>query len=122
MGTEKQTLEELLKKHSASLKRLNSREAQKRLEFYGPNEITEKKKNPLLMFLGYFWGPIPWIIEIAAALSGVNHEWNDFAIISGLLVLNGVIGFWQENQADNAIESLRKKLLQRQGCSGTGNG
>ena len=50
---------------------LGEAEAQKRLVRYGPNEIEEKKVNPLLKFLSYFWGPIPWMIEIAVILSGV---------------------------------------------------
>jgi len=50
---------------------LTQAEAQKRLAQYGPNEIAEKKTNPFLKFLGYFWGPIPWMIEAAVILSGV---------------------------------------------------
>jgi hypothetical protein len=38
----------------------------------GPNEIEEKKTNPFLKFLTYFWGPIPWMIEAAVILSGVS--------------------------------------------------
>ncbi len=38
---------------------LTKAEAQKRLTQYGPNEIEEKKTNPFLKFLTYFWGPIP---------------------------------------------------------------
>jgi len=45
-------------------------EAQNRLARYGPNEIEEKKANPLLKLLTYFWGPIPWMIEAAVILSG----------------------------------------------------
>ena len=49
---------------------LTQAEAAKRLTKYGPNEIKEEKQNPLLKFLGYFWGPIPWMIEAAVILSG----------------------------------------------------
>ena len=48
---------------------LSQAEAQKRLTQYGPNEIEEKKTNPFLKFLTYFWGPIPWMIEAAVILS-----------------------------------------------------
>ncbi|MCB0923621.1 MAG: hypothetical protein KDB50_03605, partial [Mycobacterium sp.] len=41
---------------------LTRAEAAKRLIHYGPNEIAEQKINPLLKFLSYFWGPIPWMI------------------------------------------------------------
>ena len=62
---------ELLKKLESSLDGLSQVEAQKRLTQYGPNEIEEKKINPFLKFLTYFWGPIPWMIEGAVILSGV---------------------------------------------------
>ncbi len=41
---------------------LSEEEATKRLAQYGPNEIEDKRTNPLLKFLSYFWGPIPWMI------------------------------------------------------------
>ena len=60
---------------------LTQAEAQKRLTQYGPNEIEEKKTNLFLKFLSYFWGPIPWMIEVAVILSGVVRHWPDFFII-----------------------------------------
>jgi H+-transporting ATPase len=89
---------------------LSQAEAQKRLTQYGPNEIEEKKTNPFLKFLTYFWGPIPWMIEAAVILSAVARHWPDFAIILLLLVANAVVGFWEEHQAGNAIEALKAKL------------
>ncbi len=89
---------------------LTQAEAAKRLTQYGPNEITEKKTNPLLKFLSYFWGPIPWMIEMAVILSGVVRHWPDFGIILVLLVANAVVGFWEERQASNAIAALKAKL------------
>jgi H+-transporting ATPase len=89
---------------------LSQAEAQKRLTHYGFNEIEEKKTNPLLKFLTYFWGPIPWMIEAAVILSAVARHWPDFAIILLLLVANAVVGFWEEHQAGNAIEALKAKL------------
>ena len=89
---------------------LSQAEAQKRLAQYGPNEIEEKKTNQFLKFLTYFWGPIPWMIEIAVILSGVVRHWPDFFIILLLLVANAVVGFWEEHQAGNAIAALKAKL------------
>jgi H+-transporting ATPase len=91
-------------------KGLSDEDAAKRLKEFGYNQITEKKTSPFLKFLGYFWGPIPWMIEVAAILSAVIRHWEDFWIIFALLVLNAIIGFWQEHKADNAIELLKKKL------------
>jgi H+-transporting ATPase len=101
---------ELLKKLDSSTEGLSQAEALKRLTQYGPNEIEEKKINPLLKFLTYFWGPIPWMIEGAVILSGVVRHWPDFFIILLLLVANGVVGFWEEREAGNAIAALKAKL------------
>jgi H+-transporting ATPase len=80
---------------------------------YGFNDIPEEKKNPLLKFLSYFWGPIPWMIETAAILSAVITNWEDFAIILLLLMTNAVVGFLQERKAENAIELLKMRLAPR---------
>ncbi len=89
---------------------LTQSEAQNRVQTYGYNEIPEKKENPIIKFLNYFWGPIPWMIEAAVVISAVIQRWEDFAIISSLLLINAIVGFWQERQAGNAIEMLRERL------------
>jgi H+-transporting ATPase len=52
-------LEEVEKKLQSSPDGLTETEAKKRLVQYGPNEIEEKKANPFLKFLNYFWGLYP---------------------------------------------------------------
>ncbi len=106
----KANLDELLNKLSAGKGGLSSSEAEKRLQQYGPNEIQEKKVNRLLKFLHYFWGPIPWMIEAAVIMSAVIQRWPDFAIILTLLMVNAIVGSWQERKAGNAIELLKKRL------------
>ena len=101
---------EVKKKLASSPDGLSQAEAQKRLTQYGPNEIEEKKTNPFLKFLTYFWGPIPWMIEAAVILSGLVRHWLDFFIILLLLCSNAVVGFWEEHQAGNAIAALKAKL------------
>ncbi len=103
-------VDELFQQLSSSEGGLSSEEAKKRIEDYGYNEIVEKKVSPLVKFLGFFWGPIPWMIEIAAILAAVIGHWDDFWIISVLLIFNAIVGFWQEFKADNAIELLKKKM------------
>jgi H+-transporting ATPase len=101
---------EVQKKLGSTPDGLSEAEAKKRLVQDGPNEIAEKKDNPFLKFLTYFWGPIPWMIEAAVILSGVVRHWADFFIILVLLLSNAVVGFWEEHQAGNAIAALKKKL------------
>ena len=103
-------IQDVEKRLGSSPSGLTQVEAQKRLLQYGPNEIEEKKTNLLLKFLGYFWGPIPWMIEVAVVLSGVVRHWPDFFIILLLLVANAVVGFWEERQAGNEIAALKAKL------------
>jgi H+-transporting ATPase len=103
-------LPEVEKKLGSSPQGLTGAEAQKRLTQYGSNEIPEKKTNALLKLLGYFWGPIPWMIEVAVVLSAVVRHWPDFFIILVLLVANGAVGFWEERQAGNAIDALKARL------------
>ncbi len=89
---------------------LTSSEAQQRLEEYGPNALPEKKVSPLLQFLSYFWGPIPWMIEIAAVLSALVRHVTDFVIIVILLLFNAVVGFWQQHKAEDAVAALKQEL------------
>jgi H+-transporting ATPase len=89
---------------------LTAVQAAKRLTQYGPNAIAEKTENPLLKFLTYFWGPIPWMIEAAVILSGIVRHWLDFGVILLLLCSNAGVGFWEEHQAGNAIAALRSRL------------
>jgi H+-transporting ATPase len=103
-------LSEVERELGSSPEGLSQAEAQKRLAQYGANEIEEKKANPLIKFLSYFWGPIPWMIEIAVVLSGVVRHWPDFSIILLLLLANAVVGFWEEREAGNAIAALKAKL------------
>ena len=89
---------------------LSTAEAEARQQQYGLNEIAEKKSHPILKFLGFFWGPIPVMIETAAVIAGVIHRWDDFYIIVAMLLLNAGVGFWQRQKADHAIDLLKQKL------------
>jgi len=101
---------EVEKQLGTSPEGLSQAEAAKRLAHYGPNEIAEHKTNPLLKFLNYFWGPIPWMIEAAVILSGVLRHWPDFFIILLLLLANAGVGFREEHQAGKAIDALKAQL------------
>ncbi len=55
-------------------------------------------------------GTIHWMIENAAILSATIRHWDDLAIIFILLVINALVGFWEEHKAENAVEFLKQKL------------
>ncbi|KAG0202119.1 hypothetical protein BGX33_009894, partial [Mortierella sp. NVP41] len=57
---------------------LTTEEATARLARFGPNELAEVKRNPLLKFLGYFTGAIAYLIEVACIISAVVEDWLDF--------------------------------------------
>ncbi len=109
-NAEKLQLDELFTQLDSSLDGLGSEEANLRLTQLGRNALEEKKPHPLAKFLSYFWGPIPWMIEVAVILSALARHWADFIIIMSLLIFNAIIGFWQEYKAANALEALKNQL------------
>lgn len=104
------SLAEAFERLDCDQKGLSSEEAKKRLDQFGPNMMEEQKKSLLRKLLGYFWGPIPWMIEAAALLSLIVKHWTDMIIICIMLVFNAAVGFWQESKADNALEALKGEL------------
>ena len=89
---------------------LSTTEAQQRLTQYGPNAIEAHEQSKWKKLLGYFWGPIPWMIEAAALISLFRQDWPDFAVITVLLLYNAIVGFWQDNKAANALAALQQGL------------
>ncbi len=100
----------LFKKFQTGQGGLSSSEAEERYKKYGPNALENHKESLIKKFLSYFWGPIPWMIEIAAVLSALVQHWTDLIIILVLLIFNALVGFLQEHQASNAIEALKQQL------------
>jgi H+-transporting ATPase len=95
---------------AAELAGLTEAEAALRLAQYGENALAEHHVGVLERLAHFFWGPIPWMIEIAAALSGLLRHWDDLSIILVMLFINAGVGFWQEFKADNAIALLKQRL------------
>ncbi|KAG0258309.1 plasma membrane H+-ATPase, partial [Mortierella polycephala] len=95
---------------------LTDDEVARRLETFGRNELIEKKRHPLLKFLGYFTGAIAYLIEIAVICSAVVGDWADFGIILALLFINATIGFVEEAKAESALDALKQTLALKTRC------
>jgi len=103
--------EEVLKSLEVDEKKgLSLSDVKERQQKYGFNSIEEKKVSIWKKLFSYFWGPIPWMIEIAAVLSAILEKWPDLIIIIAMLLINAALGFFQEYKAGNAIEALKKNL------------
>jgi len=92
---------------------LSQTEVLERLAQYGHNEIEKKEESLWHRIFRRFWGPIPWMIEIAALLSALVQKWDDFSIIMVMLLVNAGLDFFQEHRALNALKAL-KAGMQRQ--------
>jgi H+-transporting ATPase len=104
------SLEETQAFLEASIDGLSESDAGKRLEIFGYNEIVEEKKNPFLEFLLRYWGPMPWLLELAMGLSFILRHYLEGIIIFVLLTVNAVIGYVHSRGSQKAVELLKKKL------------
>ncbi len=89
---------------------LSSSDAQGLLARYGYNEVNEKRKNYYLLFLRKFYGPVQLLLWAVALLSFYLGHIQDLYIIIALLVLNAVVGFFEEYRADKSIMALKSML------------
>src|SRR4051812_36515820 len=93
---------------------LSSADAAKRLAEHGPNELREAAPiSPWTIFLGQFKNLIVWILIVAGVVSGVLGEVVDAIAILAIVVLNAVIGFYQEFSAEKSIAALKKMTSPR---------
>jgi Ca2+-transporting ATPase len=104
-----QSAEEVLAQLASTSEGLSSHEAAQRLETNGLNELKEGKPiSPLKIFLGQFKSLIIWILIAAGVISGLLGERVDAIAILAIVVLNAVIGFYQEFKAEKSIAALKK--------------
>jgi Ca2+-transporting ATPase len=87
---------------------LTAGEARRRFAEYGPNMLTEgRRQTPLGMFLGQFRDFMILVLLVAAVISGLIGEAKDTIAIIAIVILNAVIGFVQEYRAERAMEALK---------------
>src|SRR5688572_9565364 len=105
--------EEVVRLLDSDLKRgLNTREAKRRLEKFGPNMLSSPRHaSALQRFLLQFAQPLIYILLIAAGVTAFLGEYVDAAVIAGVVVINAIAGFLQEAKAERAIEALSQMVL-----------
>jgi P-type Ca2+ transporter type 2C len=105
----RQSAEAVLTQLASAASGLSAQEAAQRLAANGPNELTEGKQiSPFQIFIGQFKSLIIWILIVAGIISGVLGETVDAIAILTIVVLNAVIGFYQEFSAEKSIAALKK--------------
>lgn len=108
---QKQLLE-LTEKYQTSLENgLTNEQVEKNLEIYGKNVLEEKKsKSWIIKFLEEFKDPLIIILIIAAIVSVIvyKNEWIESVIIMVVVLINAILGLYQENKAEKSLEALKK--------------
>ena len=86
---------------------LTSEEARQRLDRYGPNLVKPKKRYDFITLLwAQFKSPIILILAFAAVLSFFLHDQSTAIIVLVIIIVSGLLGFWQEYGAMNAVKKL----------------
>ncbi|CAD6499038.1 BgTH12-04692 [Blumeria graminis f. sp. triticale] len=92
---------------------LTTTEVEARRKKVGFNELTTEKENMFLTFVSYFRGPILYVMELAVLLAAGLRDWIDFGVIIGILMLNAIVGWYQEKQAADVVASLKGDIALR---------
>src|SRR5215510_7315418 len=105
-------VDEVLKRLTTSTgKGLDGGEASTRLQRYGPNRLPEgKKRGPFMRFISQFNNILVYVLLGAGFTKMMLGLWIDAAIILGVVILNGLLGFVQEGKAEKALDSIRNML------------
>ena len=100
---------EVLRAVRSDVQGLSSEESARRLVESGPNELRQGETTGLLrLFLGQFRSLLVAILVVAALIAGLSREWSDCITILAIVLANGLIGFYQEFNAEKALAALRR--------------
>jgi len=104
------SIEEVTKILKTDLKEgLTEKEVRERREKFGPNKLPEEKPlSSLKIFLEQFRSPLIYILVIAGIITLILKEYTDSVVIFGAVILNTIVGFFQENKASQALRGLKK--------------
>ena len=103
--------EDALQKLSSHTNGLDQDEADKRLVEYGPNKLTPaKRRSAIELFLSQFNNVLIHVLIGAVIVTALLQHWLDSAVITGVIIINALIGFIQEGKAESALEAIRSLL------------
>ena len=102
------TPQELYEIYESSSSGIEADEASKRLDIYGLNALEEDQRSLISIFIGQFKSPIVAILIVAAVLSLAMGHNTDSIFIIGILIVNSILGFFQEYKAETSIQALKK--------------
>jgi len=98
---------EILKNLQTTASGLATSEAQKRFDTYGANRLKPPKRSDVFsLLISQFKSPIIIILLFATGLSFLLHNLVDASIILTIVIVSGLLGFWQEHSATNAVAKL----------------
>ena len=104
-------IKDVLKEFKADVNGLSNKEIEKRRKKYGLNELPkEKPLGKLTIFLSQFKSPLIYILLIAGFISLFLRDYIDAGVIFGAVILNTIIGFIQENKANNTLSKLKQLI------------
>lgn len=93
------------------VKGLSSDEVERRLTRYGPNRLPEgAKRGPLMRFFQQFDNILVYVLLGAGFVKLMLGLWLDASIITGVVLINAILGFLQEGKAEKALDSIRNML------------
>ncbi|WP_119326316.1 HAD-IC family P-type ATPase [Companilactobacillus musae] len=92
---------------------LSTKTADERLKQDGFNELKAKKTSKIIQFIKQFNNSIIYILAAAAIMTFLMHRYSDSVVIGLVIVANAIIGYIQEQQANNALEKIREMLISK---------
>jgi magnesium-transporting ATPase (P-type) len=103
---------EALEKLATTDDGLSGQEAVERLEKYGPNKLAEEERiSRLKILLHQFTSPLIYILLIASVVTLLLGEYIDTGVIIFVVLLNAVVGYFQEFKAEESVRSLKRLLV-----------
>ena len=107
-------IDEVFSNIETSKEGLQSGEAQDRLKQYGPNKIEESKgASKLKIFADQFKNPLIYILIIAGIVTFLLEEYIDSGVIFFVVIINALVGFFQEYKAEESAKALKKMLASK---------